>query len=81
MIFNPFKDWLFRGPFNKGFRTYIMTKNIHWYQKVSMLTYLSSYLVSSYPCQCSDVVLQLPDYVTSARFARQATLLHSLVTC
>lgn len=55
MIFNPFKDWIFRGPFNTGFKTYMKTREIHWYQKVSMLCYLSSYLVSGYTAM-SDTV-------------------------
>lgn len=47
MLFNPFKDWLFHGPFSKGFITYVTAKDIYWYHKVGMLTYLSSYLVSA----------------------------------
>jgi hypothetical protein len=34
MVFNPFPQWLFRGPFNKAFIKYITNKHIRWYQKV-----------------------------------------------
>jgi hypothetical protein len=46
LLFNPFSAWLTKGPINKKFKLYMANKNIHWYQKSSMLAYLSSYLVS-----------------------------------
>jgi hypothetical protein len=45
LIFNPFREWPRKGPFNKKFITYVRNNNIAWYQKVSLLGYLSSYLV------------------------------------
>jgi hypothetical protein len=47
LLFNPFSAWLTKGPINKKFKLYMANKNIHWYQKTSMLAYLSSYLVSA----------------------------------
>jgi hypothetical protein len=47
LLFNPFKQWLTRGPFNKKFRLYMANRSIRWYQKVSLMAYLSSYLVSN----------------------------------
>jgi hypothetical protein len=47
LLFNPFSAWLSKGPINKKFKLYMANKNIHWYQKSSMLAYLSSYLVSA----------------------------------
>ncbi|KAF8057139.1 hypothetical protein HT031_006148 [Scenedesmus sp. PABB004] len=37
MIFNPFRLWPLRGPFNRGFTTYLRNANIAWYQKASMV--------------------------------------------
>jgi hypothetical protein len=34
MLFNPLKQWLTKGPFNKLFVDYIFNKHIKWYQKV-----------------------------------------------
>lgn len=34
MLFNPFGQWLTKGPFNKLFVNYIWNKHIKWYQKV-----------------------------------------------
>jgi hypothetical protein len=45
LLFYPFKEWASKGPINKKFILYMRNKNIHWYQKSSMLAYLSSYLV------------------------------------
>lgn len=47
MLFNPFKDWPTRGPFAPTLLHYLCTSRIRWYQKLSMLCYISSYLVSS----------------------------------
>ncbi|WIA41540.1 hypothetical protein OEZ86_008910 [Tetradesmus obliquus] len=44
LLFNPFREWISKGPINKKFRLYMANKNIRWYQKSSMLAYLSSYL-------------------------------------
>jgi hypothetical protein len=48
LLFNPLRVWLSQGPFNRKFRVYIANPNIHWYQKVSLMTYFSSYLVSAH---------------------------------
>jgi hypothetical protein len=45
LLFNPFREWVSKGPINKKFLLYMRNKNIRWYQKTSMLAYLSSYLV------------------------------------
>lgn len=34
MLFNPFKLWLTKGPFNRLFINYITNKHIKWYSKV-----------------------------------------------
>jgi hypothetical protein len=48
LLFNPIKQWPTKGPFNSKFLAYMRNKNIRWYQKTSLLAYLSSYLVSQH---------------------------------
>jgi hypothetical protein len=46
LMFYPLREWPRKGPLNKKFTMYLRNRNIAWYQKVSLLAYLSSYLVS-----------------------------------
>eukprot|EP00877_Chromochloris_zofingiensis_P006822 jgi/Chrzof1/2393/Cz11g13140.t1 len=51
LFFNPLREWLFKGPINKKFITYIVCPHIEWHQKISLVVYLSSYLAmaSAFP--------------------------------
>eukprot|EP00877_Chromochloris_zofingiensis_P011428 jgi/Chrzof1/6539/Cz19g00110.t1 len=51
LLFNPLPQWLFKGPINKKFITYVLCPHILWHQKVALVMYLSSYLAmaSAFP--------------------------------
>uniref|UniRef100_A0A383WC27 Glycosyltransferase 2-like domain-containing protein n=1 Tax=Tetradesmus obliquus TaxID=3088 RepID=A0A383WC27_TETOB len=59
LLFNPIKQWPTKGPFNSKFLAYMRNKNIRWYQKTSLLAYLSSYLAMAaafYACMLEGVL-------------------------
>ncbi|KAJ4352796.1 hypothetical protein N0V95_003958 [Ascochyta clinopodiicola] len=57
LIFHPFKDWIFRGPFTKLFRTFITSKMpIH--SKLTILAYIGTYYAIG-----SSWILTLMNYV------------------
>ncbi|CAM9329387.1 unnamed protein product [Chrysoparadoxa australica] len=44
MIFNPFKHWITKGIFTKLWITFFKVREVPWYSKVGLLSYLGTYL-------------------------------------
>lgn len=42
LLFNPFKDWIFKGPFTKLFRTFICS-NMPIHSKLTIMAYIGTY--------------------------------------
>lgn len=42
LVFHPFKDWLFKGPFTPLFRKFIFS-NMHFPKKLTILAYIGTY--------------------------------------
>ena len=42
LLFNPFRMWIYKGPFTPVFRRFLFSK-IHFYQKVTVIAYIGTY--------------------------------------
>lgn len=61
LVFNKFKDWHRLGPINKNYISYLKSKPIKWYQKLSLSVYLSSFFAmsSAFPLMMLEGVLAI----------------------
>ena len=57
LIFHPFKDWIFKGPFTKLFRTFICS-NMPLHSKMTIMAYIGTYYALG-----SSWILTLMNYV------------------
>ena len=57
LIFHPFKDWIFKGPFTKLFRTFIRS-NMPIHSKLTIMAYIGTYYALG-----SSWILTLMNYV------------------
>ncbi|KAF1931311.1 uncharacterized protein M421DRAFT_99174 [Didymella exigua CBS 183.55] len=57
LIFHPFKDWIFKGPFTKLFRTFVMS-NMPLHSKLTIMAYIGTYYALG-----SSWILTLMNYV------------------
>eukprot|EP00298_Acanthocystis_sp_HF-20_P005249 c15487_g1_i1.p1 GENE.c15487_g1_i1~~c15487_g1_i1.p1 ORF type:complete len:785 (+),score=267.65 c15487_g1_i1:100-2355(+) len=48
MMFNPFIKWFISGPLTPLYRKFLFSKNIPWWSKISMTSYLGSYFAMAF---------------------------------